>query len=61
MGADKIAKAIAAGAGTALAAYTAADAAGHLNWMTLAGSLVSGALIGLITWAVPNAPVEPKP
>jgi len=58
---DKVAKAIAAGAGTAMAAYTAADASGHLNWLTLVGSLVSGGLIGLITWAVPNAPAEPKP
>jgi hypothetical protein len=56
---DKIAKAIASGAGTAFAAYTAAQVSGHLTWLTLAGSLASGALVGLITWAVPNAPAAP--
>ncbi len=57
---DKIAKAVAAGAGTAFAAYTAANVSGHLSWLTIAGSLVSGALVGLLTWAVPNAPTPPQ-
>lgn len=58
---DKVAKAVAAGAGAALTAYTAAQVSGQVSWLSLAGCLVSGALIGLVTWAVPNAPTEPKP
>ena len=57
---DKVAKAVSAGAGTALAAYTAAQVSGQLSWLSLAGCVVSGALIGLVTWAVPNAPATPK-
>lgn len=50
------AKAIGAGAGASLAAYTAVQTTGHLTWLTLVGSLCAGILLGAITWAVPNTP-----
>lgn len=48
-----IAKAITAGAGSALTGYTALQVSGDLSWLKLAGVLAAGALTGAITWAVP--------
>lgn len=48
-----IAKAVWAGAGSALTGYTALQVTGHLGWLQLTGVLVAGALTGLSTWAVP--------
>jgi len=60
MGADKIAKAITAGAGAAAAAYSIAQAGG-LTWLKLAGCIFTGAIVGVLTWAVPNAPAAIDP
>jgi len=61
MNPSKIAKALTAGATTALGIYWAADASGSLSWLALAASLCVGVLSGVLTWAVPNADTPAVP
>lgn len=56
----RIRKAIMAGVGAGVAAYTSALASGKVDvntWITVVGSVI---VIGVITYLVPNAPTPPR-